>query len=233
MRERKAVLVAIGGASSSGKTVSYPDNEIPIDEKTGEANWDCPDAINFEAFEKEINYIKQNCQLSPQALSYENRYNSDTKDSGSLSDFSDDFRSQVNHITKYIELENCQLFFIDGFMLFHDPKIINLFDIKLFLRASYKTLKERREGRAGYQTQENFWVDPPNYFDNIVYPAYAESHKFLFIDQNVEQDLNSRISNDLGIRSFANNPPSTLSSVSLWAIETLNLGLQHLKYNLL
>lgn len=86
-------------------------------------------------------------------------------------------------------------------MLFHEPEIIKLFDVRIFLRASYETLKYRRENRAGYQTQETFWVDPPGYFDKMVYPAYAKSHKHLFQDGNVEMDLDTSKVKDLKILS--------------------------------
>lgn len=31
------------------------------------------------------------------------------------------------------------------------------------------------------------WVDPPNYFDQIVYPAYVKAHGYLFEGGNVEE----------------------------------------------
>ena len=52
-------------------------------------------------------------------------------------------------------------------MLFHDPSIIKLFDIKLFFHAPFDTLKSRREARKGYTTAEGFWVDPPNTFRKL------------------------------------------------------------------
>lgn len=111
-------------------------------------------------------------------------------------------------------------------MLFHDPKIIKLFDIKIFLRASYDTLKFRRENRAGYQTQETFWVDPPGYFDKMVYPAYAKSHKHLFLEADVENDLDSSKMKDLDIVSYANNKDCSLKEVVDWALNSLKEKLQ-------
>jgi hypothetical protein len=30
------------------------------------------------------------------------------------------------------------------------------------------------------------WVDPPKYFEGVVYPAYQQAHADIFIDGNVE-----------------------------------------------
>jgi nicotinamide/nicotinate riboside kinase len=30
------------------------------------------------------------------------------------------------------------------------------------------------------------WVDPPNYFEQIVYPAYVKAHEMIFEDGDVE-----------------------------------------------
>jgi len=106
-------------------------------------------------------------------------------------------------------------------MLYHDPDIIKLFDVKIFLRASYKTLKHRRENRAGYQTQETFWVDPPGYFEKLVYPGYARSHKHLFKDENVEDELDSSKISKMGIHSFSNNEGCSLHEVFTWASDCL------------
>lgn len=245
---KKAVLVGIGGASSSGKTSVAKllhkiipdsillhqddfyknDKDIPTDPATGEADWDCPGAINFDDFEKELQYIRANASLSPETESYENRYNSDTKDSGSVSIPQNELDEFESKISKLLAEKNFELILVDGFMLFHDPKIIKLFDIRIFLRASYQTLKHRRENRAGYQTQETFWVDPPGYFDKLVYPGYSKSHKHLFEDENVENKLNPTIVQELNIVSFANNEGCTLKEVLLWSLNSLINELQNI-----
>lgn len=33
------------------------------------------------------------------------------------------------------------------------------------------------------------WEDPPNYFDQIVYPAYVKAHEHIFEDGNVEKGM--------------------------------------------
>ena len=84
--------------------------------------------------------------------------------------------------------------------------------VHLFLPASYDQVKKRREGRSGYATigpsssasstslpqrsQEdeqggedgpaNFWVDPPGYVDDVVWPHYVRDHSWLLLSEDGE-----------------------------------------------
>ena len=81
------------------------------------------------------------------------------------------------------------LVIIDGFLLFGDSvrEIRDELDIKVLLRSTHDDSKEReREARAGYQTIEGYWVDPPNYFDEIVWPNYIKNHELLFQGSDVQ-----------------------------------------------
>jgi len=44
------------------------------------------------------------------------------------------------------------LCFVDGFLLYSDPSVVNELDIRLLVRAPYEKLKARREARSGYVT---------------------------------------------------------------------------------
>jgi nicotinamide/nicotinate riboside kinase len=233
MSPQRIVLIGVGGASSSGKTTIAKilhsitegsillhqddfyknDNEIPVDQASGFDNWDSPDALNFDAFIKELSYIKENGDLSPQTKLYENRYNSDTKDqniTGIPKETINTLSSQINHLATE---KNLKIAFIDGFLLHHDPNIIQLFDINIFLLASYQTLKDRRFKRNGYQTQESFWVDPPGFFDKIVYSSYRQAHAYLFIDGDVENALRPEKKEELDIVSFRNDEGTSLTTL--------------------
>lgn len=60
-------------------------------------------------------------------------------------------------------------------------------DARLLLPTAYEDVKRRREARTGYVTSgngsedENFWVDPPGYVDDVVWPNYALSHSWLLL----------------------------------------------------
>ncbi|KAJ3189631.1 ribosylnicotinamide kinase [Irineochytrium annulatum] len=68
--------------------------------------------------------------------------------------------------------DRCTLHLVDGFLLYDDPAIIASYDVRLFLSASFEALRDRRAARKGYVTLEGFWKDPPNYFEEFVWPAY-------------------------------------------------------------
>ncbi|CAO3650720.1 unnamed protein product [Cunninghamella blakesleeana] len=76
---------------------------------------------------------------------------------------------------------------VDGFMLLSDPQVYELLDYRVFVTASYATLKKRREERQGYHTLEGYWVDPPNYFDYIVWPEFLKQHKHIQGPHNQHQ----------------------------------------------
>ncbi|KAJ5777561.1 Phosphoribulokinase/uridine kinase [Penicillium odoratum] len=48
---------------------------------------------------------------------------------------------------------------------------------------------------------QNFWVDPPGYVDDIVWPRYVEDHAWLLVaDKSVEGDLIARVGEGLDVR---------------------------------
>ena len=77
--EEQVILVALSGASSSGKTTVakalkllipssvlihlddfyFTDSDIPIDPETGYQNWDCPEAIDFDRFRECLQNIRK------------------------------------------------------------------------------------------------------------------------------------------------------------------------------
>ena len=102
-------------------------------------------------------------------------------------------------------------------------------DLPLFLPASYANVKRRREGRSGYVTigaapepkqgqgtgekggevdlereddrpPQNFWVDPPGYVDDIVWPRYVEDHAWLIVAKDGEGSLVERVGDGLDVR---------------------------------
>ena len=50
------------------------------------------------------------------------------------------------------------LFFVDGFLLYSEPKVVRELDIRLLLRAPYEKLKARREARSGYVTLDGTFL---------------------------------------------------------------------------
>ncbi len=229
---QRVVVVGVGGCSSSGKTTvaerlallfpnSFvlhqddfykPDSEIPFDKERGEYDWDCPDAIDFEKFKQSIELLKAGKSLPSDFKSIEEgelqaNYKEEDEMFTGLGLFLFQSTIKLNIITQLkldsdSNLDDLKFIFIDGFMLYHDQEIINLLDVSIFLHAYYKELKSRRENRKGYTTVEGYWVDPPGYFDKMVWPGYATTHKHLFINENINGNVNKKILEELGIRTF-------------------------------
>lgn len=227
------LLVAIAGPSSSGKTTVtdalhkllpkstvvhlddfyLPDSQIPIDEASNVANWDCAEAIDWEKFSKYIHDLREldGAILPVKPLEMEVSLNLSAEERKKAQKKADELLSQ---------LKDTRLIFIDGFMLFHDANITRLFDKKLFFHAPYEVLKTRRESRPPYQTIEGTWVDPPNYFRDIVWPAYQDTHKNLFVDEDVTKELSQSAKKE-GIKDILNDGTVPLFDLVSWAIENI------------
>ncbi|KIW90212.1 uncharacterized protein Z519_08856 [Cladophialophora bantiana CBS 173.52] len=59
----------------------------------------------------------------------------------------------------------------------------------LFLPATRPQTLSRRAARTGYVTLEGFWVDPPGYVEDIVWPNYIRYHGWMYKDGNVDGDV--------------------------------------------
>ncbi|KAH6603906.1 nicotinamide riboside kinase 1 [Trichoderma cornu-damae] len=204
---KKALVVALSGCSSSGKTTLArlvrdilpstfilheddfyrPEAELPV--KDGLLDWDCAESIDIPAMAEALAYIRQNACFPPTLDSKEDQ-NSVGNCPVSPSTISA-LRSKVssllppNHPLNTASLRLCIL---DGFLLY-PPSMSAIqphLDVKLFLRASYARAKARREARDGYVTLEGFWADPPGYVDKVVWPNYVAEHSCMFEDGDVE-----------------------------------------------
>ncbi|KAI5948931.1 NRK1 [Candida theae] len=225
-QNEQVVLIAFGGPSSSGKTTIaqtlkalladvtlihlddfyLTDSRIPIDEATGYQNWDCAEAIDFEKFTTYVENVKSGKEQVP--------INSIQSNDLNLKLDPSEKRAIVDKIdSQQDKFKGKKLVFIDGFMLFHNPELVDLFDIELLFHASFSTLKQRRESRGGYNTAEGFWVDPPDYFEKIVWPGFVNSHKYLFVGEDVDNNLKPEALRKHHIYNIRNDSDSTLSEL--------------------
>ncbi|KAK9316171.1 P-loop containing nucleoside triphosphate hydrolase protein [Lipomyces starkeyi] len=233
MTESKIFLIGVSGPSSSGKStlarlIRYvlpksfilheddfykPETEIPV--VNGIEDWDCPEAIDFIALRAAIDYIKNNRKLPDNVHYKEDQNNLGTPPVSN--EEADEIKKQVlgeNSVT-----ENTEFCIVDGFLLFNDDVITKQLDIKFLLRAPYESLKKRREARSGYATIEGFWVDPPGYFENIVWPGYVKAHKHLFEGEDLEGPLAPyAIQQDIRTASAID---SHMKDMLKWALEVV------------
>ncbi|KAJ1974820.1 ribosylnicotinamide kinase, partial [Dimargaris verticillata] len=144
------------------------DQDIPIDPDTGLQSWDCDDAFCWDQLMATITQFR-NTGKPPSRESKE-------LPSGNLK-LSTEAMAHCQKLSKNLLKPTASsgggpILLVDGIMLFHRAALDQLFDCRLLVTSTYSVIKKRREGRLGYATIEGWWTDPPQYFDNIVWPAY-------------------------------------------------------------
>ncbi|KAK4636060.1 Nicotinamide riboside kinase [Fulvia fulva] len=241
--DSKALILGISGVSSSGKTTLarllrdiFPrafilheddfyktDAEIPVNED-GVADWDCLESIDIPAFEKALQYIRENGMSPPDFTSKEDR-----NSVGQVNVDRVAIEDMKWKASKWMFADAPPIAIIDGFLLYSEgmKSVRVLFDIKLFLRTDYQTAKSRREARSGYVTLEGFWEDPPGYVDNVVWPNYVKDHAFLFKDGDVEGGVNESALDQLKIRAMPQDAQGDMTACLQWAYEVLDEALEH------
>ena len=95
-----------------------------------------------------------------------------------LNNLAKELNNQVQSVLSETDKE-LNFVLVDGFLLYTNPDVIKELDIKLFLKADYNVLKQRREIIYGKKIPGRRWVDPPNYFDKVVWPNYARINKHI------------------------------------------------------
>ncbi|KAI0381489.1 P-loop containing nucleoside triphosphate hydrolase protein [Hypomontagnella monticulosa] len=229
MEDRKAFIVGISGASSSGKTTLarllrdvFPNSfilheddfykaetELPF--RDGLLDWDCAEAISIPDMKRALEHIRARGTFPPFVDSKEDQNSigacpvSDAAIAAAKTKVASWLApGQPGHsiLSSDTGLRICLL---DGFLLYSPALeaggIPALLDTKLFLLVSRDRATQRRERRDGYVTLEGFWTDPPGYVEKIVWPNYAESHAGMFVDGDVEGALDEGVLAEKGVRA--------------------------------
>ena len=111
-------------------------------------NWDCPQALDMDAF---IEYLSQ---AKREGVS-ENMLGDNVaqvKDDDITPAEVAQIESLLSQIKEYAE--QAEIIVVDGFLLYCEPKCIQLLDLPVFMHAPDETLKARRNARTGYITLE-------------------------------------------------------------------------------
>ncbi|KAK8220217.1 P-loop containing nucleoside triphosphate hydrolase protein [Phyllosticta capitalensis] len=237
-----AFLLALSGPSSSGKTTlarllrdvlpsAYilhlddfykHDSQIPVN-SAGVQDWDCLDAIDIPALRSALEHIKAHGTPPPDFVSKEDQ--NAVGECGIDGAVVERCRERLQEFFEANKDRIQRVAIIDGFLLFSpemkDLGIRDQFDLRLFLRTSYATAKQRRQARSGYVTLEGFWQDPPGYVDEIVWPNYVKDHKFLFRDGNVDGELDEAVCREIDVHSMPKDAEGDMGKVLEWATETI------------
>ncbi|KAI1471375.1 P-loop containing nucleoside triphosphate hydrolase protein [Daldinia caldariorum] len=251
MEDRKAFVVGISGASSSGKTTLarllrdvFPDtfvlheddfyrNETELPYKEGLLDWDCAQAINIPDMKRALEHIRAHGTFPPFVDSKE--------DQNSVGECPVPNAAIIRaraKVSQWLQpgqpghavlgaASGLRVCLLDGFLLYAPDLeaggIPGLLDARLFLLVSRASATRRRERRDGYVTLEGFWADPPGYVEKVVWPNYAESHAGLFVDGDVDGGrLDEHALREKGILAQTDKGLDVDMEVTFnWAVDTL------------
>lgn len=192
----RTVIIGITGASSSGKSTvckslcnlipnSYlvqqdayfkEEKDVPFDNEHQIYNWDCVEAIDMPQMVEDLKRVKQGGEIAH---------------SSEMTNFKEDTKfileeGTVKKAKALLDFSNTRVVFVDGFLIFGQEELLDLFDMTFFVKTGYETLKERREGRI-YIVDGEAWVHPPEYFDRFVWKGYFDYHS-RFFDNSLESE---------------------------------------------
>ncbi|WVW86310.1 hypothetical protein I302_108352 [Kwoniella bestiolae CBS 10118] len=180
---KRLVVIGIGGASCSGKTllakhirrtlpegsqIIHQDDFCPPEDKVPYSaqhpdlqDWDDPETcIMWPEFRSILGQVRKSGQHGAHAShDHLNKQVEVAIQEGVFAKWKERLRQYIEEQrSKGVELV---WFVVDGFVLYWD--------------------KARREERQVYVLQHGgVWVDPPGYFDNIVWPGYVKAHTPVF-----------------------------------------------------
>lgn len=109
------------------------------------ANWDSPEAVNFEGLNQAINEAREDpfkFLSRKEKFLQNNHHGSDLLNKEDFNDIEDQLES----------LQDIIFVIVEGFLLFCDEQVCANLDNKFFVTASKQVLKARRESRPGYVT---------------------------------------------------------------------------------
>jgi len=211
---QRVILVAVGGATCSGKTTlakhlrrcipnsfiihqddfAPPQELIPLHPVYQVQDWDdAPGAIDWPRFRSFLGEIKTTGIIPDSHKSHDHL--NEQKDIPMADETLERWRDTFSKVIEEHEEKGEKLKFglVDGFLLYWDEEATSCYDARLFLRVPHDVLRKRRHERHGYHTavqsdpEGALWRDPPEYFDQIVYPAYVRAHERMFTDGDIER----------------------------------------------
>jgi len=204
----KVILIGVGGATCSGKTTlakhlrtvlpnsfiihqddfAPPQELVPYHPTYNVQDWDdAPGAIQWPRLESALKHVREHGSLP------EGHYSHDHLNEQKKVPISDDilrhWSDKFSAIEESWRVKDVRIVWalLDGFLLYWDKAVVDTLDVRVFLNVPEEVLKKRRNERHGYHTAEgSLWRDPPQYWEQIVYPAYVRAHERMFKDGNVE-----------------------------------------------
>jgi nicotinamide/nicotinate riboside kinase len=191
-------------------------------------DWDCAEAMDFPLFERTLKHVHDHGKLPEDMYSKEdqNKLGESHVDEEAIQQA----KMEAEKWFAGLELpnggEHIQLCILDGFLLYSDPSnplippsVTNLLDLKLFLRSTEGQTVERRSKRDGYVTLGDFWVDPPGYVEDVVWPNYVLEHAWMFEGGDVDQGECTEKVKEEGVVVAPGMGERKMGELMAWGIE--------------
>ncbi|KAL0956210.1 hypothetical protein HGRIS_002367 [Hohenbuehelia grisea] len=207
--QTRVILIGVGGATCSGKTTlakhlnkilpdsviihqddfAPPQELVPVHPVHQVQDWDAaPGAISWPRLISFLRHVKESGELPEDHRSHDHL--NKQKAVPVAEEVADRLRAEFIALQEQIVKEKGQKIvcgLVDGFLLYWNRDVFDQLDVKFFLRVPHDVLKHRRHERHGYHTAEgSLWRDPPDYWENIVYPAYIDAHRDAFVNGDIE-----------------------------------------------
>ena len=248
----RPLLVGLSGPSCSGKTTLarllqsiFPrtvllhedDFYLPaaqIPHRSHVQNWDCAGALDIPRLVSVLGNVREKGQLPAGLTSKEEYEESNFVNQDEQKRLRQDIGRWAN-ATGLMNLateddfnpahDDPSIVLLDGFLLFGESmvQVSRELDLRILLQARYEDIKERRESRKGYVTDEGFWEDPEGYVDLVVWPEYAEEHAFLFEGGDVHAVVSETAAKSADIQVC---PEREIANMLSWAVASLRTALQ-------
>ncbi|KAJ7287751.1 P-loop containing nucleoside triphosphate hydrolase protein [Mycena rebaudengoi] len=208
-QKTRVILVGIGGATCSGKTTlakhlkrilpdsviihqddfAPPQELIPKHPVYNVQDWDAaPGAIDWQRLISFLQQVKETGEIPRDHRSHDHL--NEQKDLPIPTELRDKWVHVFEGLKKQRQVEEGERIvwgLVDGFLLYWSPEVIEQLDVRIYLRVPHDVLRKRRHERHGYHTAEGtLWRDPPQYWEQVVYPAFVNAHREAFVGGDVE-----------------------------------------------
>ncbi|KAI4215401.1 MAG: hypothetical protein LQ351_002301 [Letrouitia transgressa] len=239
LHKHPAILIGLSGSPLSGKTTIahllasilpastpwfildendfFAPKHLLIPDANGDLDMGCRSAINFSALIRLMDFTKREGGLPPGFRSMQPEDETDGK-----AQILPEAIEQLQAVMAGMScLKNGRpVGIVDGFFLYHDPRIRDLLDVKILLRCSSDKYNERRVKKSdnqGPDAEEEDWKEP---LDQIVQRSFVQEHEVLFQNGNIEGTPIQHICEGIGI---AVQPGLDINAEEAlqWVVETI------------
>ncbi|KAG8880778.1 ribosylnicotinamide kinase [Tulasnella sp. 331] len=185
-----------------------PQEQVPIHPVYRIQDWDdAPGAIVWPKMALELAHVKSTGAVSDSHYSHDhlNAQKGVPIEEKVFKQWQDKFR-EIESKGKNGAGEKVQWVIVDGFLLYWTPEVYDELDVRILLREPEPRVTTPQASLIAFPTftlplamsyvnntgpalanpEGSLWRDPPNYWENIVWPAYIRAHEHAFEGGDVQ-----------------------------------------------